>query len=79
MEFGALIRTVSLLKVVVLLQVTVLVLEMLTVPPLKVQPIQLPPVLMVKTTPGERLKVQAGQVEKPVAPIMELLTLVGIL
>jgi len=83
MVFGALIRTVSLLNVLLLrvefCQTTLLEVEILTVPPLKIQPWQVPPVLMVKITPGERLKVQFVQVLKPSAPIIDELTLVGIL
>jgi hypothetical protein len=34
---------------------------------------------MVKLTPGEMLKIQPGQLEKPSAPIIDELTLVVIL
>lgn len=74
-----LIRTVSLLKVLVLFQVTELLLAMLTVPPLKVQSVQVPPVLIVRVTPGVILKMQLVQVEKPLAPIIEVLVFVVIL
>jgi hypothetical protein len=66
-EVALLIRTVSLLKVLVLFQVTELLLAMLTVPPLKVQSVQVPPVLIVRVTPGVILKTQLVQVEKPLA------------